>query len=1116
MIKPLYNRILTLFIFCSATLSAQPNELGMPLITNYHFDLTGGSEQNWCITRDHRGIMYFGNNDRGILEYDGQNWRIIPLENNPIVRSMATGSDGMVYVGAEGDFGRLEPDSSGALCFQSLAAKFSDEESFYPMVWKTYAKEGHIYFCTPRGIYIYEPENDQTNSIPTPENTFESFFIGDTLYTVDWDQGLLQYNGVAYDPVPGGELFAAKQVFGMKAHKKDLLVATFANGLYLLDRERGRVKPDFIDPALNTFLKENLITSMIELNGHILIGTKSAGLVQLDSAFKIRAMINRDNGLPNSTITDIFIDRDFVEDAPLWITHWRGVSKIEFNNPFRLFAEESGLEDLVTDIAIFNGQLFVSTLGGLYCYQASDAGSRFTKQPGLKEEIWSLHVTKPIPGKELLLVSTDRETYILDKHHQLSKLSENVINPPEEKADLEEYACEHFAQHPQRNDIIYTGLSELVELQYLEGKWRENARFRNLQTDIIHRLACDGKGRIWITAPLFVLAVDLAGSKLSTGFKYDSSKGLPTDEDNLVFIDPKSQEVLVGSRQGFFRFDAEKDHFFPDTVFNPLLPPGSNQIRAFHYDGNAFWLSFDNEQQGWMEMMIQEEGGVMSEKYTHYFKRLPNASADVFCEDERGVWFSKSDELYHFNKHISKRDSLPFRALIREVRLNNDSLIFFGSHHLGGSGGQRLLGKSQAPENRPDIEFRYNDLFFKWSAPCFEEENKLEYSYRLLGFKRNSTSWSEWSSKAEQNFTNLRWGSYEMQVKAKNIYGIESLPASYAFTILRPWYATRIFLIMYFLFGIMLVYLITRLYTRRLVQENIRLEGIISERTAEIRKQKEELTDSIEYASRIQRALLPPDRLMDLHGIEHFIFFKPREIVSGDFYWMGTLNGKLYVVAADCTGHGVPGAFMSMLGISFLEEIILKSKVSRTDDILERLREQVITSLKQSGQGIAESSKDGMDLSLIAIDTETKSLQFSGAYNPLYLVRPLNDTELARVKAAKPLKLPRGAIHNDSHLLLQIQADKMPIGISEKTMPFNARDIPNEGYRVYMFSDGYIDQFGGPRGKKFLSKNFKRLILDMQATALKEQAALFEKALQSWMGQQAQIDDILVIGISLE
>jgi serine phosphatase RsbU (regulator of sigma subunit) len=308
---------------------------------------------------------------------------------------------------------------------------------------------------------------------------------------------------------------------------------------------------------------------------------------------------------------------------------------------------------------------------------------------------------------------------------------------------------------------------------------------------------------------------------------------------------------------------------------------------------------------------------------------------------------------------------------------------------------------------------------------------------------------------------------------------------------------------------------IIKLYTRRLKQENLRLEGIIEERTREIRKQKEELTDSIEYASRIQRALLPSDELMNELNIENFILFRPRDIVSGDFYWMGSKDGKVLIVAADCTGHGVPGAFMSMLGMTFLDEIVIKSEITRTDEIMEALREHVINSLEQSGKSVDEAVKDGMDLAMISVDMASGEIQYSGAYNPLYLVRKLKRAEKNRLNKGEELDLPRGCVHDEEYLLIQLKADQMPIGVSEKNMRFSATSVKDEGFNIYMFSDGFLDQFGGPQGKKFMSKNFKKLLLEMQSIPLKEQGVALEKVLLGWMGEIRQIDDILVMGLRL-
>jgi serine phosphatase RsbU (regulator of sigma subunit)/tetratricopeptide (TPR) repeat protein len=255
-----------------------------------------------------------------------------------------------------------------------------------------------------------------------------------------------------------------------------------------------------------------------------------------------------------------------------------------------------------------------------------------------------------------------------------------------------------------------------------------------------------------------------------------------------------------------------------------------------------------------------------------------------------------------------------------------------------------------------------------------------------------------------------------------------------------------------------------------------------------ITEQKKEITDSIEYASRIQNAMLPPGDYLDSLLPERFIIFKPRDIVSGDFYYITEKNGKVICVAADCTGHGVPGALMSMLGISFLNEIISKHRdLPHSNEILEELRAHVIKSLHQTGR-IGES-QDGMDLSLYIVDMKTRKMEFSGANNSLWLIR---DGEL-----------------------IERRADKMPIGIySWVDDSFTRHEVDlQKGDMVYSFSDGYADQIGGPSQKKFMSKNFKKMLLRIHTKSMQEQQRIMVETLEEWMKDTSQVDDILVVGV---
>lgn len=281
--------------------------------------------------------------------------------------------------------------------------------------------------------------------------------------------------------------------------------------------------------------------------------------------------------------------------------------------------------------------------------------------------------------------------------------------------------------------------------------------------------------------------------------------------------------------------------------------------------------------------------------------------------------------------------------------------------------------------------------------------------------------------------------------------------------------------------------------------------------TIKIEKQNKLITSSIQYAERIQQAVLPIKSELD-NIFENFIIFKPRDIVSGDFYWfrnIETLNNKLSIIAvADCTGHGVPGAFLSMLGISILNEIVGVREIILPDEILNTLRSEIKKSLHQMEENVEQ--QDGMDIALSVINKNEKTISFAGANNPLYLcTNKINNISSNN----KKIKIFTGEKNN---YLIEIKPDRMPIGIYTHEHVFSCSNIKfNKNDTIYMFSDGYIDQFGGKKNQKFMSKNFKQLILNNSNFSLLKQKNILENTLKNWQGNNEQIDDILVVGIKL-
>lgn len=269
-----------------------------------------------------------------------------------------------------------------------------------------------------------------------------------------------------------------------------------------------------------------------------------------------------------------------------------------------------------------------------------------------------------------------------------------------------------------------------------------------------------------------------------------------------------------------------------------------------------------------------------------------------------------------------------------------------------------------------------------------------------------------------------------------------------------------------------------------LAQSNMQLK----DQKEVIEHKNKSITQSINYAKRIQMAILPSQDVIRQHLPESFIFYLPKDIVSGDFYWFSHKNGKSIIAAADCTGHGVPGAFMSMIASSLLSETVNEKGITQPASILDNLRKGVIKALAQSGN--PEEAKEGLDIALCSFDSENGILEYAGAFNPMYFIR--------------------------NGQLTEIKADKQPIGIypGKQNTPFSNHTLTIEpGDAVYIFTDGFADQFGGPEGKKFRYKPFQELLLSIGHEKMGAQQHLLQQAFDAWRGEAKQIDDVMVIGL---
>jgi len=553
---------------------------------------------------------------------------------------------------------------------------------------------------------------------------------------------------------------------------------------------------------------------------------------------------------------------------------------------------------------------------------------------------------------------------------------------------------------------------------------------------------------------------------------------------------PDKETLWLGTNKGLAKY-AGKIKFIsaklPNNVINSIVVAGDNS--KLWLGTNSGFCYFDKISAK-IEFKIDSKDGLLGNEI---------AINGLQTDDKGLLWIATYHGLATFDVKLKKTPKFTPDCKIEKIWLNGKVI----------------------PAIDRVLSYDENSLVFELSGLSFKDEASVEYDFFLKGLDNDFGASTGREYRA--NYQNLPPGKYEFVYRTKGKDGIWSYYKSISFEIEKPFYQRWWFyLILIFVFA-NLIWGFIKWRERALRKQNEHLEELVKLRTFELEQQKEEIKsqrdeiesqrviatsqrdeisiqkkdilDSIYYARRIQTAILTPKKVIFHTLPHHFILLRPRDIVSGDFYWIREKGNKIIVVAADCTGHGVPGAFMSMLGTAFLNEIASKPEIIHSNQILDELRDYVISSLHQTGR--IDEAKDGMDVSLCIIDKNAMEMEYSGAFNPMYFIR--------------------------DNQLIEYKADRMPIGIFDKYKPFTKQDIKllkNDVF--YIFSDGYHDQFGGEEGKKFMSNRMKKLLLDNHSIPMNEQRDLLDKTMNDWLAFKdlngnrfEQIDDILVIGVRM-
>ena len=1078
-----------------------------PQKTNYKIDYysprdygKGFEATNYACVQDINGILYFGNAG-GVVQYDGAQWSFIPVRNQSVwIEALAISNENILYTGAQNEFGYFAPDASGKLVYISLSDKLDDKRNPFLKIVHVWAWNNIVVFQYEEAVFVYSQGKITTI---LPETSFHvSFLIDNEFFVRQRELGIMKLTGNSLELVNGSEYLKDFGIFSIieSADSSGYTIITNEDGLWSVDK--ATFKGSKMDLDDDMIFKQSGIYGAIKLSdGNIALNTLWNGIIITDERFNILSVINKDSGLKVNGVLSLMQDYQ----GNLWAGLDNGIVQVHYSSPVSQFGPESGITGNIRAIERFEENLFIGTTDGLFFHNINSKtlSEAFTKYGGLSKEIRSMCI-----AGNLLMIGTMDELY---------EITGNKINLIE-KTEI------YSLHYSQKLKILFISSKRGFSLYKYSGKWEKQKNIPEITEEVVRfeESVSNDTLTLWMgTSIQGIVRLHLFEDLDYEVSKYNSDDGLPASSWVLPFkID---DDVVFSQRNGLLSFVSEETirAQLPDSLRNrPEFFKGYFDI----YDNECF--KEQNSQPFYLIKDTRARVYVYLDGEAVYYDKNDSCSMvkEPFCLTDIGrinvfhhentgfCWIGGDDGLVMFDETYSKNYNSDFKTLITRVSCGGkDSVLWHGNVD------KRILDNSdQLIRKKVILPYKLNTLNFTYAAPFFEGEDKILFSFMLSG---QDTLHSSWDKENRIVLRNLREGEYVFTVRAMNAYGHISSDASFGFRIMPPWYRTIWAVITYIILFILTVYTAIRLYTRRLIALNKRLENTVKERTHEIHvknteleSQKKEIVDSINYAQRIQNAILPNEELMKAYLGDHFVIFRPKDIVSGDFYWAKTLNQHTVFCVADCTGHGVPGAFMSMLCISLLNEVLIKDRIVHPEVVLDKIRKMVIESLKQTG-AIFEQ-KDGMDISICFYNRETSVIEFAGANSPVYIVRG-SDLE--------PLPYPK-QMEDEKHALYEIKGDRMPVSFSDRMDPFIRHTVRIEkDDRIYLFSDGIGDQSGGPAGKRFMKKCFKAAIFETISPDIKDQRSAIENRIDEWQAHinpltghgYEQVDDICLMGIKL-
>jgi len=1044
-ITRLYFLVILLLFFCSGILTAQ----------TYHFSSFTkedglSSPKIKCVIQDRNDYLWLGTGS-GLDRFDGKIIEPVSID------------DGIWH----GGVCSIMEDSGGIIWFGHYNGKLSYYSGigFRKINFDTLEITGDITSFQELGGRLWFTTQGQ--------GAFSAVFDGYTGELMDYKQyrggeGLSDQVSSSYLS-PDGEFYCIADV-GIRKYLPE-------NDEFVL------YKPKAISSHFST------IDMLEDSEGNRWFATHNDGLIKIDSEKDSTIFYDIYDGLGHNIVSRLLED----SRGRIWAGTWGGGITLIEEETLLNFDRGKGfgathIQDILEDSE--GNILIASDENGLFIYK----GDHFINYNS--EDLFSNRIVKAIneDNRNRLWFGNDNGvTMFVPKTEPVLSY---VYNSVDENLGNNIVAI----QNDLNGNIWIATLNDGIYRYRSDNTFTSETKVNDIlrRGEPISSLAVDHENNLWIGT---TDGVGIWNIGLEIGDRHTQANGIASNNIISMFVD-RDGYVWFGSQggaKGFTRFNPKTGKYEILELGENLSPSSITQT-----DDGTIWLgttsgvyAFRNDT---ISERISKQDGLLSD------------NIKLLQPDNRGSLYIGTN--YGLNKYdlsngkiVAYTEQNGFSGV--EPNLNASVMSENGHLWFGTGDGVTCLRPELIPESDMEplthikglevnlenremtaglkLPYSERSIIIDYYSICVTNPDAVRYKVMLEGGAE--PGWGQETDQTRQQYPSLSPGKYIFRVKAVNSNGIwNSEPETFAFTIKPPFYFSTPFIISVSLLLIIAIYLYIRIRERNLVKEKEILEEKVEERTAEvvekskvIEEKNKDITASIRYAERIQMAMLPPEDSFK----DTFVLFLPKDIVSGDFYWMYDSPDKQFLAAVDCTGHGVPGAFMSIIGSNSLTKIVREYEITRPAEILDQLNVEVTKSLLQRGEKVIN---DGMDLALISFDKKKKEIEFAGAYNPLVIVR------------------------DGEHIT--IKADRFPIGMAQagsKKFTNNEVEVMS-GDMLYMFSDGYADQFGGPNSKKFKSLNLKKEFLKISNLPVNAQKDHLIKTLDEWKGEQGQIDDILIIG----